>query len=77
MDKKIAKLEEAMIEHNSPLRKSKLNKVKVEYLQVMKAQDVALRQKTKANWLKYRDKNAAYFRSVIKGRRKRLNIRRI
>lgn len=77
MDKEIAKLEEAMIEHNSPLRKSKLNKVKVEYLQVMKAQDVALRQKAKTNWLKNRDKNTAYFRSVIKGRRKRLNIWRI
>lgn len=70
-------MEEDMIFHNTSERRVELNKLKAEFIQYLKFQDVILRKKAKANWLKDGDKNIAFFHEIIKGRRKRLNIQNI
>lgn len=77
LEKQINDLEEALVVSNAPEHRVELNKAKAKYVYYIKIQDQVLRQKAKAKWLEDGDKHTTYFHSVIKGRRRRLCLRRI
>ncbi|XP_059277797.1 uncharacterized protein LOC132031975 [Lycium ferocissimum] len=77
LEKQIEDIEIQLIADNNPAKRSELNLLKAKYHQFLKLQDSILKQKAKAKWLEKGDRNTAFFHSVIKGRRKRLNLQRI
>lgn len=77
LEQEIANLKNIQARDDIPDIRAEVNEEKAKHIQFLKLQDSVLRQKAKANWLKEGDKNIAYFHSMIKGRRKKLNIQKI
>ncbi|XP_019233986.1 PREDICTED: uncharacterized protein LOC109214516 [Nicotiana attenuata] len=77
LETRIENLENALVVDNSASKRAELNKVKAEYVQFLKLQEGVLQAKGKVQLAKRRGKSTTYFRSVIKGKRKKLNIQRI
>lgn len=65
------------IMNNTEQGRSDLNKGYAEYVRWLNMQDSMLRQKTQLQWFKDGDKNTKYFHSVLRTKRRRLQIPRI
>ncbi|XP_060184145.1 uncharacterized protein LOC132613875 isoform X1 [Lycium barbarum] len=66
----IRDLEVESISNNTPENRMNLSKAKAEFIRYLKIQE-------KVKWLEEGDNNSAFFHSVIKEKRKRLNIQKI
>nr|XP_016497289.1 PREDICTED: uncharacterized protein LOC107816119 [Nicotiana tabacum] len=53
------------------------NQYRVDYTRYLKLQDSILRQNARVKWIQEDDVNIAYFHAIIKGRRRRLSIKKI
>ncbi|KAG5599774.1 hypothetical protein H5410_031144 [Solanum commersonii] len=67
---------ETFIQHTEENRAA-LHEFNDEYIRFLKLEDSILKQKTQLQWFREGDSNTKYFHSLIRGRRRRLFIRRI
>ncbi|XP_059292005.1 uncharacterized protein LOC132045444 [Lycium ferocissimum] len=74
---KMELLENCDILQNTDHSREKLNKGYAEYIRWLNLQDNLLKQKTRLTWFKDGDKNTKYFHSVLRNKRRRLQIQRI
>ncbi|XP_018627061.1 uncharacterized protein [Nicotiana tomentosiformis] len=65
------------LNNNTDIYREALNKGHVEYVKWMGMQDALLKQKSKDKWFENRDSNASYFHSLIRDRRRKLQLHRI
>ncbi|XP_060195451.1 uncharacterized protein LOC132624737 [Lycium barbarum] len=70
-------LENLDIMNNSDHSREDLNKGYAEYVKWLSLQDSLLKQKAKLSWFKDGEKNTKYFHSVLRFRRRKLEIQRI
>ncbi|XP_019252901.1 PREDICTED: uncharacterized protein LOC109231716 [Nicotiana attenuata] len=74
---KMQELEELDLLNNNAPSREELNKGHVEYIRWMGMQDTLLKQKAKSRWFEDGDSNTTYFHSVIRDRRRKLQLHRI
>ncbi|KAM3283106.1 pistil-specific extensin-like protein [Capsicum chacoense] len=70
-------LEESDLLNTSDLSREELNKRQAEYIRLMNLQDNILKKKAQTRWFEEGDSNTKYFHSVIRERRRRLQLNRI
>lgn len=76
--KEIVKLKEKLfVERPSAINRVVLNKAHIEYTKYLKFEDDFWRQKTGIQWFTEGYRNTRFFHSLVKGRRKRLEIKRM
>ncbi|XP_075098066.1 uncharacterized protein LOC142175380 [Nicotiana tabacum] len=74
---KVHDLEEMELVNNTDTSRAELNKGQAEYIKWMSMQDAILRQKSRIKWFDEGDSNTNYFHSIIRDRRRRLQLHRI
>ncbi|XP_019260352.1 PREDICTED: uncharacterized protein LOC109238375 [Nicotiana attenuata] len=70
-------LEELDLQNNSDLSREELNKGQAEYINWMTMQDSILKQKANIKWFEEGDFNTKYFHSLIREKRRRLQLHKI
>ncbi|XP_049410619.1 uncharacterized protein LOC125873814 [Solanum stenotomum] len=68
--------EDLFIQTNTEENRTALHELNVDYIRFFKLEEYILKQKTQFQWFKEGDSNTKYFRSLIRGRRRRLFINR-
>ncbi|XP_060203069.1 uncharacterized protein LOC132631512 [Lycium barbarum] len=77
LENQIRVLEENCTNNNSAENRMELSRCRAEFTRYLKIQDSILRQKARIKLLEKGDANTAYFRSIIKDRRRRITIKKI
>lgn len=76
-EEKSKKAEEELIIMNSEDTKTNLHAINAEYVWYLKMEESILKLKTQLHWFKEGDTNSRYFHALIRGRRRKLHIRRV
>ncbi|XP_070055164.1 uncharacterized protein [Nicotiana tomentosiformis] len=74
---KMQHLEEQDLNNNTAISREALTKGHAEYIKWMRMQDTLLKQKDKVKWFEDGDSNTSYFHSLIRDRRRKLQLHKI
>ncbi|XP_070034183.1 uncharacterized protein [Nicotiana tomentosiformis] len=72
--KKVERLEELEISHNTEAERAETNKAHAEYIKWLSMQDSLITQKANINWFEEGDRNTNYFHSKLREKRRRLQL---